>query len=804
MNSDSITKDIRKKIASMFSQEIEEASLINKYIAIGNVVKDYCSESMLATKKLYKENCSKKMFYFSMEFLIGRLLESNLINLGIREQFIEALKELDINFEEIANMETDPGLGNGGLGRLASCFMDSLASLGYPGYGCGIRYQYGLFQQKIVNGYQVEGPDNWLKNGNVWETRMPDNSVVVRFGGEVELMQEGCRRSVSYSKCEFIKAVPYDISIVGYENKIVNNLRLWSAETVEDDFDYSSFIQGNYCKAFESKSLITSVSQVLYPDDSNDQGKILRLKQEYFLVSAGLQSIVNEFEKEKKSFSEFHNHIAIHINDTHPALAIPELMRILMDEKNLCFEEAWEITLKTMAYTNHTIMLEALEKWHIPMFKLVLPRIYMIVEEINKRFLLQVLLNKCNYQFKVEDVSIIQNGYINMAYLAIVGSHSVNGVAKVHTNILKHQVLNNFYKLFPERFNNKTNGITHRRWLIQSNPKLAMAITELIGSDWIKAPNKLIELKTYEESQGAAQLLGKVKKENKIDFSNYVLDKYGMKIDPDSIFDVQIKRLHSYKRQLLNVMNIMNLYNRLLENPDLDVVPRTFIFGAKASPNYYLAKQIIKLINSTAYKINGDKTIKNKIKIVFLENYGVSIAERIIPAADVSQQISTASKEASGTGNMKFMMNGAVTLATLDGANIEIAEKVGIENIVLFGLSVEEVIDYYKNGNYSSKEIYKNDKRIQKIINQWTTGFLNVANNEFDDICHHLIPENDEFFVLKDFSSYVDAQNKIDKLYRDKRAWQKMCLINTACSGTFSSDNTIQEYVRDIWHLNKL
>jgi len=801
MDSNAITNDIKKKLAVMFSQDVEEASILHKYIAIGNVVKDYCSENLLDTKRMYKEKNSKRIFYFSMEFLIGRFLESNLINLGIRDQFAQALKELDIDFNEIIDVESDPGLGNGGLGRLAACFLDSMASLGISGDGCGIRYQYGLFEQKIIHGYQVEVPDDWLKNGNVWETKRIDRSVLVHFGGEVELVESRGRLKPVYTNMETVKAVPYDISIVGYENKIVNNLRLWSAETADIDFDFSTFCKGDYSKAFENKSFVTSISQVLYPDDSNDRGKILRLKQEYFFVSAGIQSIVNSFKKKNLPFSEFHEHIAIHINDTHPAFCIPELMRILIDENNMEWVDAWDVTLKTMAYTNHTILQEAMEKWPVSMFKAVTPRIYMIIEEINNRFLDELLAKHSDSGVRIDDISIIQNGYINMAYLAIVGSHSINGVAKVHSDILKHQVLNNFYKLYPERFNNKTNGITHRRWLLKANSKLTAALNQLIGDSWIKNPNELIKLRDYENSTEAFEMLACVKRENKIDLSNFILDRYGMKINPDSIFDVQIKRLHSYKRQLLNVMNIMDLYNRILENPELDIVPRTFIFGAKASPSYFLAKQIIKLINSTAYKINGDKRVKDKIKIVFLENYGVSIAEKVIPAADVSQQISTASKEASGTGNMKLMMNGAVTLATLDGANIEIYDAVGEDNIVLFGLTVKEVLDYNKNKNYSSREIFMNDMRIQKIINQWTNGFLNVSDSEFNDICNYLFSDNDEFFVFKDFSSYVDAQNKIDKLYRNKRKWQKMSLINIACSGMFCSDNTIKNYARDIWNV---
>ncbi|MBP1745348.1 MAG: maltodextrin phosphorylase, partial [Firmicutes bacterium] len=607
-----------------------------------------------------------------------------------------------------------------------------------------------------------------------------------------------------YSGTESIKAVPYDISVVGYENGVVNKLRLWSAENVDQEFDFSAFSQGEYSKAFESKSIVSSISQVLYPDDSNDRGKVLRLKQEYFFVSAGLQSIIKDYLKQCLPINEFHKHVAIHINDTHPAFAIPELMRLLMDEHNLSWEESWDITVNTVAYTNHTIMSEALEKWPVKMFSQVVPRIFMIVHEINER-LMYSLFNEYKVPgLRAEDVSIIESGCVHMARLAVVGSHSVNGVARVHSEILKHDVMSNFYSLYPERFNNKTNGITHRRWLLKANPRLSSAVTEVIGDSWIKKPNDLIKLKDYEYDRAVQQKLAEAKKANKIDFSNYVMKKRGIHIDPDSVFDVQAKRLHSYKRQLMDVMNIMDLYNRILDNPAIDIVPRTFIFAAKASPSYYLAKQVIKLINSVAEKVNNDRTVDGRIKVLFMENYGVSMAERIIPAADVSEQISTASKEASGTGNMKFMMNGAVTLATMDGANVEISEAVGPENMVIFGMSVQEVLDLNRGCSYSSMDILKGDLRLQRIVNQLTTGFFNVANEEFNDIMRYLIPLNDEYYVLKDFAAYVDAQNRIDGLYRDKENWQRMSLVNTACSGRFSSDNTIAEYAKEIWKVKSV
>lgn len=804
METSKIKRDVCKKLAGMFSTDVEGASNLRRYMAVAGVVNDYCNEDLLATRRLYSKEKVKQVYYFSMEFLIGRLLESNLINLGIRDDFEKALGELGMDLNEILEMEADPGLGNGGLGRLAACFLDSMASMGLPGHGVGIRYQYGLFEQKIINGYQVEIPDSWLKNGFAWETKKVDSAVTVRFGGSVDLPLVDGRVKPIYHDVETVKAVPYDISVVGYENEIVNKLRLWSAENVDQEFDFSAFSQGDYSKAFESKSIVSSISQVLYPDDSNDRGKVLRLKQEYFFVSAGLQSIIKGYLAQGLPIREFHLHNAIHINDTHPAFAIPELMRLLMDEHELGWDEAWNITINTVAYTNHTIMSEALEKWPVRMFMQVVPRIFMIVHEINERLMHKLFTDYSSLGLRAEDISIIESGCVHMARLAVVGSYSVNGVAAVHSEILKHDVMSNFYKLYPEKFNNKTNGITHRRWLLKANPRLASALNEVIGDSWIKKPNDLIKLRDFETDRGVQEKLAQVKRANKADLSNYIMRSKGIRVDPDSIFDVQAKRLHSYKRQLMNVLNILDLYNRIQDNPGMDMVPRTFIFAAKASPSYYLAKQVIKLINSTAEKINNDRTVDGRIKVLFMENYGVTMAERIIPAADVSQQISTASKEASGTGNMKFMMNGAITLATMDGANIEICEAVGKENMVIFGMSVQEVLDLYRSCSFSSMDILREDRRLQRIVNQLTSGFFNVSSEEFNDIMRYLIPCNDEYFVLTDFAAYVDAQNRIDELYRDKENWQRMSLVNTACSGRFSSDNTIAEYADDIWKIKSV
>ena len=799
IDKENFKSDYIEKLQNMFAEDAVDASRLHQYFALGALIKDYCSKAWIKTNKEYGENKGKQVYYFSMEFLVGRLLNNNLVNLGIKDICVKAFEDLGIDWVDIEDIELDAGLGNGGLGRLAACFLDSMASTEIPGHGCGIRYKYGLFKQKIENGYQVEVPDNWLKNGNVWEIRKEDKAVDVRFAGDVYLKEENGQTKVVHENYQCVKAVPYDTPIKGYKNNTVNTLRLWSAETMEEDFDFSSFSQGNYAKAGEDKYSVEAISQVLYPDDSYEKGRLLRLKQEYFFVSAGMQSIMKSYKKTDISLSDFHKHIAVQINDTHPAVAVAELMRLLMDDEGLNWDDAFTITTGTMAYTNHTIMAEALEKWPVDMFKKLLPRVYMIIEEINRRFCNEIY-HKYNGDWnKVNKMSIIQDGYIRMAYLAIVGSHSVNGVAKLHTELLKHQELSDFYEFYPEKFNNKTNGITHRRWLLNSNPQLANLITETIGDNWIKSPNELHKLMDFSTDKTFKEKTQAIKTNNKINFSNYILSNYGTSIDPNSIFDVHVKRLHAYKRQLLNIFNIMNLYNQLRENPNLDIVPRTFIFGAKASPSYYLAKQTIKLINTLASKINNDPISRDKIKIVFLENYGVSLAEKVIPCADVSEQISTASKEASGTGNMKLMMNGAITIATLDGANVEIFDAVGKENIMLFGLTAQQVIEYYKNKNYRASDIYNSDVRLSIIVNQLINGFLDSNKMEFMSIYDSLIPHNDEFFVLKDFDSYVKAQGEIDRLFRQKSVWQQMAVVNIAKSGIFSSDNTIKQYAKEIW-----
>lgn len=804
INKEKFILDFKRKLMNTFAEEIEYAPKLHIYISLGGLVRDYITESWVNSNTYYTENNTKQVYYFSMEFLIGRLLKSNLLNLGIYSLCEEGLKEIGINLSELEELEKDAGLGNGGLGRLAACFLDSMASLGIPGHGCGIRYSHGLFEQKIINGYQVEVPDNWLKEGNVWEIRKENKSVEVRFGGNIRMTQIAGRLSFIHENYDAVRAVPYDTPVIGYDNNTVNTLRLWSAEPVDKEFDFSSFSKGDYSKANSYKASVESISQVLYPDDSYIEGKLLRLKQQYFFVSAGLQSIVRRFKKTGHPINQLDQYVAIHINDTHPAVAVPELMRILMDEEKLSWDDAFRITTNTIAYTNHTILAEALEKWPVDMFKKLLPRVFMIVEEINKRFCEEILDRYHGDWNKINEMSIIKDNQIRMAYLAIVGSHSVNGVAKLHTEILKNQELSSFYKFYPYKFNNKTNGITHRRWLLQANPQLAKLITETIGDSWIKNPYNLSKLLPYKDDSAFRDNIAKVKRNNKIQLSNDIFSEYGIKVDPNSIFDVHVKRLHAYKRQILNVFNILDLYNRLKQNPNLDIAPRTFFFAAKASPSYHLAKQTIKLINSIAFMINNDPTVNEKIKIVFLENYRVSLAERIIPASDVSEQISTATKEASGTGNMKFMMNGAVTIATLDGANIEIKDAVGDENIVIFGLKDYEVLDYYKHGGYSSREIFNNDRRINCIINQIMNGSLGVPGSEFNMLYDNLIYNNDEYFVLKDFDSYVKAQNQIDSCYKQKDKWQQMCIANIAQSGTFSSDNTIRQYSNEIWNTKEL
>lgn len=804
INKEVFKNEFTIKLRNMFTEDVSDASNLHKYITLGSLVKEYCSQNWLDTSNQYTDNKEKQIYYFSMEFLIGRLLGNNLINLGIRDVISDALKDLGIELNELEDTEMDAGLGNGGLGRLAACFLDSMASLGIPGHGNGIRYEYGLFEQKIVDGYQVEIPDNWLREGNVWEAKKENKAVIVKFGGNVRGVQEAGALKFLHENFEPVLAVPYDTPILGYDNKTVNTLRLWSAETIGRDFDFSSFSRGEYLKAVEYKYSVQSISQVLYPDDSRFEGRLLRLKQQYFFVSAGVQSIVRRYRRMGIPLEELHKHVAIHINDTHPSIAVAELMRILVDEENMDWDSAWKITTSIMAYTNHTILSEALERWPVDMFKTLLPRVYMIIEEINRRFCNDLIMEYPAFWDRINSMAIINNGEIRMAYLAIVGSHSVNGVAKLHTEILKKQELSNFYSYFPEKFNNKTNGITHRRWLIKSNPELTGLITNAIGDKWIKNPNKLEELLKYQNDPVFSGKIQEVKKNNKVAFANETSKKYGIEIDPNSIFDFQVKRLHAYKRQVLNVFNILDLYYRLKDNPGLDMVPRTFFFGAKASPSYYLAKQTIKLINTVAAKINNDKSINGKIKVVFLENYRVSLAEKVVAAADISEQISTTTKEASGTGNMKFMMNGAITVATMDGANVEMFEAVGPENIVIFGMDDKQVLNYYRNGGYSANEMYKNDPRLGRILDSLMDGSLGVSNYEFRNIYDSLLVNNDEYFVLKDFDSYVNAQGKVDWLYRDKSKWNQMCIANIAKSGIFSSDNTIEQYSKEIWGTKKI
>lgn len=793
--------DYIKRLTLTFAQTPAEASLEHKYLALGKLVRDYISESWAETNNYYTKKKYKQIYYFSMEFLLGRLLNSYLLNLNIRDVIKDGLRELGIDLDELLQLEPDPALGNGGLGRLAACFMDSLASLGFPGHGCGIRFKHGLFNQKIVNGYQKELLNNWLKEDFLWEIKKPEKTVTVRFGGNVTLTETPDGIVPIYTGCEEIDAVPYDIPILGANMETVNTLRLFSAELPEEDIDLNGLQKGDYQKFIDKKFAVEAISQILYPDDSSYTGKLLRLKQEYFFVSAGLQTILKRYKKLKESIHKFSDYVAVHINDTHPAIAVGELMRLLLDEEKLDWDSAWDITVKTLAYTNHTILAEAMEKWPYDMFKRTVPRILMIIEEIDRRFCEEVSKKYEEDYSKIDSMRIISNGEVRMANLAIIGSHSINGVAKIHTEILKNRELHDFYLLYPERFNNKTNGITHRRWLKNANPELFKLVTEKSGIECLNDTNKFINFLRYVNDDNVLRALDKIKFKNKERVVTYVKNKYNIDINPFSIFDVQIKRLHGYKRQLLNVFHIIYLYNKLKENPELDIVPRTFFFGAKAAPSYYLAKNIIKLITSVASVVNNDPDIRNKIKVVFLENYGVSIAELIIPAGDVSEQISTASKEASGTGNMKFMMNGAVTLATLDGANVEIYDEVGENNMVIFGLTSQEVMDLERNRTYNFRDILDFNPDLQKIFGQLSDGTFSENRDEFKDILNHIYGEGDPYFVLKDFNAYVEAQNKINTLYENRRGWLQMCLINIAHSGIFSSDNSIKKYAEDIWHI---
>lgn len=799
IDKETFKKDYVQKFIEIHGKDLEEGTDYNKYEALASLIRDYVAKMWIDTNKKYKESNIKQVYYFSMEFLLGRLLGSNLLNLGINDLCREALNDLGIDLECLEELEKDQGLGNGGLGRLAACFLDSMASLSIAGHGCGIRYNHGFFNQKIINGSQVEVPDDWLKKGNLWEIKKSDKARIVKFGGEVKVECIDGNLRFSHVNYEKVQAIPYDMPIVGYKNNVVNTLRLWSAEPISNEFDFSSFNRGDFKKAMEYKDSVEAISQVLYPDDSFYEGKVLRLKQEYFFVSAGIQSIICHFKSAGGDIRELDDKIAIHINDTHPTLAIPELMRILVDEECIGWDTAWRMTNNIMSYTNHTIMAEALEKWPMDMFKKLLPRIFMIVQEIDRRFCEELKSKYHDKWDKVNKMQIINGGFVKMAHLAIVGSHSINGVAKLHTEILKKQEMADFYYFYPNKFNNKTNGITHRRWLISANPELTGLLRKTIGDSFIKHPTDMINFQKFAGDRGIQEELKRIKNKNKRKLAEYIYQSQGIRVDEKSMFDVQVKRLHAYKRQTLNCIRIMDLYNRLLDNPNLDIVPRTFIFAGKSAPGYYLAKDIITLINAVADKINNDDRVNKKIKVVFIENYRVSLAETIIPAADLSEQISTTTKEASGTSNMKFMMNGAVTIATLDGANVEIRDEVGDDNIVIFGLTEREVLNYYKNGGYNSQKLINNDDRIKRVVNSLIDGTYSKDTNKFKSIYQNLVTYNDEFFVIKDFYSYLEAQKRVDELYKDSSKWQEMCAINVAHSGIFSSDRTIKEYATGIW-----
>lgn len=785
-------EDYQNKFLELHGKELGEGTDLQKYEALGELIRDYITKDWINAEKRYKSKKEKQVYYFSMEFLLGRLLGNSLLNLGIEECCKNALNELNIRLSDLEELEQDQGLGNGGLGRLAACFLDSMATLNIPGHGCGIRYKYGFFEQKIIDGSQVEVSDNWLRERNVWEIRKSDKSEIVKFGGKIKVHEGDGRLIFVNTNYEPILAVPYDTPIVGYGNEVVNTLRLWSAEAVINEFDFPSFNRGDFLKAMEYKNSVESISLVLYPEDSFYEGKQLRLKQQYFFVSAGIQSIVRHFKKYNNDLMDFNEKVAIHINDTHPTLVIPELMRILLDEEGVDWETAWRITNNTVSYTNHTILAEALEKWSVEMLKKIIPRIYMIIDEINRRYCSE-LWNKYIGQWdKISKMAIIADEYVRMAHLAIVGSHSVNGVAKLHTDILKKKEMKDFYYLYPEKFNNKTNGITHRRWLIKSNPQLTNLLKEVIGDSFIKHPTELINLKKYLSDSSVCDKINGIKYNNKLKLADYIRKTKGIEVDCNSIFDVHVKRIHAYKRQVLNCLRIMDLYNNIIDNPNLDIVPRTFIFGGKAAPGYILAKNIIELINSISEKVNNDPRVNNRIKVIMLDNYRVSLGETIIPATDLSEQISTTTKEASGTSNMKFMMNGAITIATLDGANIEIHDEVGSENIIIFGLNSEEVLNYYKNGGYNAIDEMKNNLGLNRVIEE-------LNNDKFRFIYDNLITYNDEFFVLKDFKEYIEAQKSADLLYRNKLKWGEICGINIAHSGMFSSDRTIKEYATGIW-----
>ena len=803
-------KSVKDNVKFLYRKTIEEATQEQIFQAVSYSVKDVIIDNWLATQKAYDEQDPKIVYYMSMEFLMGRALGNNLINLCAYGEVKEALEELGFDLNCIEDQEPDPALGNGGLGRLAACFLDSLATLNYAAYGCGIRYHYGMFKQKIQNGYQIEVPDNWLKNGYPFELRRPEYAKEVHFGGyvRVEYDPEKGGNKFIHEGYQAVKAIPYDMPITGYDNDVVNTLRIWDAEPIVD-FELDSFDKGDYKKAVEQENLARNIVEVLYPNDNHYAGKELRLKQQYFFVSASLQAAIAKYKKKHDDIHKLYEKVTFQMNDTHPTVAVAELMRILMDEEGLGWDEAWEVTRKSVAYTNHTIMSEALEKWPIELFSRLLPRVYQIIEEINRRFILEIQAKYPGNYEKIKKMAIIYDGQVKMAHLAIAAGYSVNGVARLHTEILKNQELKDFYEMMPEKFNNKTNGITQRRFLLHANPLLADWITEHIGPDWVTDLPQLKKLAVYADDEKALQEFMNIKFKNKERLAKYILEHNGVEVDPHSIFDVQVKRLHEYKRQLLNILHVIYLYNQIKMHPEMEFYPRTFIFGAKASAGYATAKKIIKLINSVADVVNNDTSINGKIKVVFIENYRVSNAEWIFAAADVSEQISTASKEASGTGNMKFMLNGAPTLGTMDGANVEIVEEVGAENAFIFGLSSDEVINYENNGGYDPNMIYNTDEEIRQVLMQLINGTFSNDTELFRDLYDSLLNTKntdraDRYFILADFRSYADAQKRVEAAYRDEKGWAKKALLNTACSGKFTSDRTIQEYVDDIWHLDKV
>ena len=806
---DVFKRDVRNNVKTLFRKEVEEATPQQLFQAVSYAVKEAIIDDWLATQKQYEKDDPKTVYYMSMEFLLGRALGNNLINMTAYKEVKEALEEMGIDLNVIEDQEPDPALGNGGLGRLAACFLDSLATLGYASYGCGIRYRYGMFKQKIRDGYQVEAPDNWLKDGNPFELRRPEYAKEVRFGGNIRVeYDETGKAHFVQENYESVMAIPYDYPIVGYGNHIVNTLRIWDAEAIVD-FQLDSFDRGDYHKAVEQENLAKNIVEVLYPNDNHIAGKELRLKQQYFFVSASIQAAITKFKKKHGDISKLPEKVTFQMNDTHPTVAVAELMRILLDEENLGWNEAWDITTKCCAYTNHTIMAEALEKWPIDLFSRLLPRIYQIIQEIDRRFIAQVRAKYPGNEEKVKKMAILMDGQVKMAHLAIVAGYSVNGVAKLHTEILKNQELKDFYQMMPEKFNNKTNGITQRRFLMHANPLLADWVTEKLGTkEWITDLSKMSGLKEWLDDEEALKEFMTIKFKNKERLAAYIKEHNGVEVDPRSIFDVQVKRLHEYKRQLLNILHVMYLYNQIKEHPEMSFYPKTYIFGAKASAGYIRAKEIIKLINSVADVINNDRSINGKLKVVFIEDYRVSNAELIFAAADISEQISTASKEASGTGNMKFMMNGAPTLGTMDGANVEIVDEVGIDNAFIFGLSADEVINYEQSGGYNPYDIYNNDPDIHRVVDQLVDGTYSNGDTEmYRDLYNSLLNNQggsraDMYFILKDFRSYADAQARAMEAYKDKEKWAKMALKNTACCGKFSADRTIQEYVDDIWHLD--